>query len=353
MGFFNGHEDSAGYHPPVLHEWLKPKISGNIINGLGETSDRPATPIYHRVDKKRAWFWVNITFLIKQMWDVGPRGQIQFLRRDLRNKKQELINKDTVSQTQTSGSPEEWTARLKAAALAHPMCDDVGITRLHKNLYFDEDLETETHLAKWAVVITRRMEYSELAANLKQEQWWKIPFWKRKWVQTIREVMKVYAESFDAAIEVAAFIRSNGHTAEAIGGAPGSKINILRTAIEAGLGELGKHGSIIHKRYGSSVRFAVVLTDMPLVSDTSADFGADDFCASCQLCTNSCPPGAISDTKQMVRGNLKWYVDFDKCVPYFNDTHACGICLSACPWSRPGVADKLVVKMARKRAAKV
>lgn len=29
-------------------------------------------------------------------------------------------------------------------------------------------------------------------------------------------------------------------------------------------------------------------------------------------------------------------MDFDKCVPYFNEHMGCGICLAACPWSQPG-----------------
>ena len=30
---------------------------------------------------------------------------------------------------------------------------------------------------------------------------------------------------------------------------------------------------------------------------------------SCQICTNACPPGAIVENKQMVRGVERWYVD--------------------------------------------
>ena len=77
-------------------------------------------------------------------------------------------------------------------------------------------------------------------------------------------------------------------------------------------------------------------------------FGADLFCQSCQVCTRACPPDAIAPDKQTVRGTEKWYVDFDKCLPYFVENETCGICLAVCPWSRPGVADNLVGKMARR-----
>ncbi len=51
-----------------------------------------------------------------------------------------------------------------------------------------------------------------------------------------------------------------------------------------------------------------------------------------------------------MRGVEKWYVDFDKCIPYFDETLGCSICIAVCPWSRPGIAEGLVVKMARRRA---
>ena len=50
-----------------------------------------------------------------------------------------------------------------------------------------------------------------------------------------------------------------------------------------------------------------------------------------------------------MRGTRKWYVDFDKCVPYFNETYGCGICIAVCPWSRPGIAPRLAEKMTRRK----
>ena len=50
----------------------------------------------------------------------------------------------------------------------------------------------------------------------------------------------------------------------------------------------------------------------------------------------------------MVRGTEKWYVDFDRCLPYFSKTYGCGICIAICPWSRPGVAPTLAAKLKSK-----
>ena len=65
-----------------------------------------------------------------------------------------------------------------------------------------------------------------------------------------------------------------------------------------------------------------------------------------------CPPDAISDEKQMVRGGRKWYVDFDKCVPYFAETGGCAICIEVCPWSEPGRGPALSAKLLAKRGSR-
>ena len=53
--------------------------------------------------------------------------------------------------------------------------------------------------------------------------------------------------------------------------------------------------------------------------------------------------------KTMVRGELKWYVDFDKCIPFFNESAGCAICIAACPWSIPGRGERIVEQLARRR----
>jgi epoxyqueuosine reductase QueG len=58
---------------------------------------------------------------------------------------------------------------------------------------------------------------------------------------------------------------------------------------------------------------------------------------------------AIQHEKQWVRGVEKWYVDFDRCVLYFNEHNGCGICIAQCPWSRPGTASRLAERMTRRR----
>jgi epoxyqueuosine reductase len=135
---------------------------------------------------------------------------------------------------------------------------------------------------------------------------------------------------------LAHWIRAQGYQAKPHAGPWVGSLNLLPAAIASGFGELGKHGSLINREYGSSFRLAAVETDLPLLHDMPDEFGADDFCAGCQVCANECPPDAISREKVLVRGTLKWAVDFDRCIAYFNETFGCGICLAVCPWSTPG-----------------
>ena len=106
---------------------------------------------------------------------------------------------------------------------------------------------------------------------------------------------------------------------------------------------------MISKEYGSNFRLAAVLTDMPLVHDAPVDIGVQDLCLHCRRCVIDCPPGAINEDKQWVRGVERWYVDFDKCVPYFVKTYGCAICIEVCPWSEPGRGAELSQLLLDKR----
>jgi epoxyqueuosine reductase len=123
---------------------------------------------------------------------------------------------------------------------------------------------------------------------------------------------------------------------------------LIPPAVVSGLGELGKHGSLISRHFGAGVLLAGITTDMPLVATAPDRFGGDEFCMTCQICTEACPPGAIAENKQMVRGVERWYVDFDKCIPYFAEAASCGICIAICPWTRPDLRPKLLTTMARR-----
>jgi epoxyqueuosine reductase QueG len=228
-----------------------------------------------------------------------------------------------------------WSGLLKAYAHAHE-ADLVGITPLKAEYVYEGHSIELPNL----VIIGVAMEHAKLAAAPAT-------------IEDVRaglEVAEKYNQAARACRHVANRILEAGYEARTYPGPMATALNMIPAAIAAGLGELGKHGSMINRRFGSAFRLSAVATDMPLAFDTADQFGADEFCMRCRVCTKACPPGAIADEKQLVRGTVKWYVDFDKCIPYFGETFACGICLAVCPWSLPGVAENLVAKLAARRA---
>ena len=107
------------------------------------------------------------------------------------------------------------------------------------------------------------------------------------------EVQRVYGEVARASIELAEYIRAMGWPAHAYGDPRSTEALQIPMAVRAGLGQLGKHGSMISKDYGSNFRLAAVGTNIPLSLDSPVDIGVDDLCLGCRRCTIDCPPDAI------------------------------------------------------------
>src|SRR5690606_5346109 len=77
------------------------------------------------------------------------------------------------------------------------------------------------------------------------------------------EVHRVYHHLDDMGVRLANQIAAHGYSARM---QPNEgDIPLVAFAYLAGLGELGKHGSLISPRLGSSFRLGAVTTDMPLL----------------------------------------------------------------------------------------
>jgi ferredoxin len=303
---------------------LWPEISGNTINGLGEVQPRRPSPImWHDArmlahGKVQEWFW-------QQGHKVPELLQ-------LRSQRQQIIDAEPapVAEEKAERIPEE-NDRLVRQLAAKSGADLVGIIRLQPEWVF-EQIEFDY---PWIVVLGTAMDYEQLATAPE--------------LTSALEVVDKYTKGWIVSRPIEDWIRSQGWRAEAHGGPMAGPVNMIPAALACGFGELGKHGSIINREYGSCFRLAAVFTDLPLLEDEPDTFGADDFCLRCQVCIDSCPVDAIGDEKQMVRGAEKWYVDFDKCLPYFAETHGCGICIAVCPWSATGRAPVLAERWTRIR----
>lgn len=149
------------------------------------------------------------------------------------------------------------------------------------------------------------------------------------------EVHRVYHDLDDLGVRLANQIAAHGYSARM---QPNEgDIPLPALAYLAGLGELGKHGSLISPKLGSSFRLGAVTTDMPLIAAGPQDYGIDEVCASCQMCTRFCPGDAIKPQKKEVNGILRWHIDTPSCEPYFHRLYGCKICLMVCPLNAKGM----------------
>ncbi len=105
----------------------------------------------------------------------------------------------------------------------------------------------------------------------------------------------------------------------------------------SGLGFIGKSALFITKEYGSKVRLATVLTDMPLNSDCPP---IADGCGDCNLCEKACPAGAISGIPYLQGMKRDEFFSAEKCsnnMKNYKDIGrgaVCGICIKVCPYNK-------------------
>ena len=104
-------------------------------------------------------------------------------------------------------------------------------------------------------------------------------------------------------------------------------------AVLSGLGFVGKSGLFLSEQYGSKVRLATVLTDMPLQNELPV---LENGCKDCQLCAKACPAGAIYGVPPTTDGERNF--DAEKCSKYMKEHFqdigrgsVCGICIKVCP----------------------
>jgi Pyruvate/2-oxoacid:ferredoxin oxidoreductase delta subunit len=153
--------------------------------------------------------------------------------------------------------------------------------------------------------------------------------------QSQDEVHRVYYELDDIGLRLAHHVAALGYSARLQHNY--AELPLVAYGYLAGLGELGKHGSLISPELGSSFRLGAMSTNLPLVADGPKDYAIDEFCTNCNVCTRFCPGEAILPDKREVNGIVRWHVDTAACEPYFYELYGCKICLMVCPFNNQGL----------------
>ncbi|MHB9155820.1 MAG: hypothetical protein ACYC5N_09055 [Endomicrobiales bacterium] len=134
------------------------------------------------------------------------------------------------------------------------------------------------------------------------------------------------------ALKVMAFVQSRGFDAFPV---PASQVmdwekqlgtvSHREIARRAGLGWYGKNNLLVNERFGSQVRYASVLTNMPL----PAAQPVPGRCGACRACLDRCPAGAIKENgfdREACHLKLKEFTKIQRIGQMI-----CGVCLKACP----------------------
>ena len=140
---------------------------------------------------------------------------------------------------------------------------------------------------------------------------------------------------------LAEFIRGLGYNA--IPAANDTALSIP-LAVDAGLGQLGRHGLLINPKVGSRCRISKIFTDLPLEPAGAVDSGITEFCNACLKCVPKCGTGAITKgnrsfdplDKSNATGVLSWKVDAKKCMTFqIRVGSTCSTCVRRCAWTKP------------------
>ena len=304
---------------------LRPQITGDAINGVGESSPRRPGIVFWATNPD------DIPFGAVQRWffTKEPPGTELAAERAKRKVMLEAPLPE-VAPAQVERTPADWTAALQEF-VASGDCERVGVAPVRAEWLY----EGQSTAFRNVIMLGVQHDYERLKSAPALEAG--------------VDVMRQYTRAATVAKKVAGWLREQGWDAEAVTGPMATKLVLIPPAIEAGFGELGKHGSLINPEFGAAFRLGAVLTDAPFAPTPRRTSGVDDFCASCRICEDACPPEAIAADKKLVRGEVRWSVNFDKCIPFFAQTSGCAICIAVCPWSRPGVGLNLAAKLARRR----
>ncbi len=249
--------------------------------------------------------------------------------------------KEKLQKKKVSISPEEAVIRIKgyAKALGASL---VGITKInplwvysHRGEIFNDNWED------WGKKIDLNHNYAIVCAEeMKKDMVRSAPH-----TPTSVESMMNYAKGAYITTQLSGFIANLGYSATA---------NHFRhydtllppLAADAGLGEVGRLGYLITKKYGPRIRLSLVTTNLDLVEDNPVDIGVEDFCRLCKKCAVCCPSNSIPQDEMIEsNGSLRWKLNAQSCFEYWGKIGTdCNVCMNVCPWSHADTFPHQIIK---------
>lgn len=244
------------------------------------------------------------------------------------------------------GTPEEANIVVKKAARVFGAAD-VGVAKVNPLWFYSEDRRGVPYVFTDEVTVPTHTPEAHLIPNSMQSMIVCLVPIDLQLLQfcpgALGEgaVSMAYSRMAELAGTLAEFIRQIGYNAIPMGNDTSLSVP---AAIDAGLGEQGRHGLLVNPILGSALRPIKVLTDLPIAPDKRIRFGVKEFCETCKKCARECPPQAISHdasyNQPIVPSNNggveKWFVDVWSCYKFWQDAGTgCGICLRVCPFSKP------------------
>ncbi len=164
------------------------------------------------------------------------------------------------------------------------------------------------------------------------------------------ETTRCYLEVARIARVIARYLQLLGYRARAH--VPGNyQLMCVPVAADAGLGELGRLGLLITRRFGPRVRLAVVTTELPLAHSRPARFGVQHLCTHCLKCADICPSRSIDrGPPREHNGVVRWQSEQDQCYRFWRHCGSdCALCIKVCPYAHPRSVSHDLVRLVTAR----
>lgn len=277
---------------------------------------------------------LDIDNSLRQLPDMGTEGSVMYDKinspivdavfkylSDIKDLSEGTVNNSAIDVT-----PEILTKRIKGLAQFFN-ANLIGITEMKDYHYYShrgrhvENYGDKIDLShKYGIVFAVEMDHNMIN-------------YAPKLPESIA-VVKGYLETANIGMILSYYIRELGFDAR--NHMDGNYLVVAPlVAVDAGLGELGRNGLLITKKYGARVRLGVVTTNMPLICDGKIEFGLQKFCELCGRCAKTCPGKSISkENKKEIDGVVRWKINAEECYKRWRSLGTdCGICICNCPFS--------------------